>query len=192
VGALAGAGLVCPGCAKSKPSRFYLLAAQATSDASSESGRSLTIALGPVTFPEYLDRPQIVTRSADHRLELAEFDRWAEPLKPGALRVLAENLATLLGTQRVTVIPQKEPAAIDFRVSLEVLRLDGKPGQSITLVTRWAVFRRDGTEAVPVTKSVHVVETSASGYEGFAAAMSDALARFAREIADAMKRGAGS
>jgi uncharacterized lipoprotein YmbA len=38
------------------------------------------IGLGPITFPKYLDRRQIATRTGPYELEFVEFDRWAEAL----------------------------------------------------------------------------------------------------------------
>ncbi|UCC31474.1 MAG: membrane integrity-associated transporter subunit PqiC [Phycisphaerales bacterium] len=43
--------------------------------------------------------------TSGHRLTLAEFDRWAEPLAFGFSRVLAENLSALLLTDRVLLFP---------------------------------------------------------------------------------------
>lgn len=187
--ALGAACTILAGCAKSQPARFYLLAPISTVEfpaAASARERPPLVAISPGSFPDYLDRPQIVTRSGENRLELAEFDRWAEPLKQNALRVLAENLSVLLGTELVTVGPLREPAPIDFRIHLEVLRLDGAPGKSVTLVARWAVTGRNGAEVAPMSKSVHEVPAPSPGYEGFAAAMSESLARLAREIANAI------
>ena len=45
----------------------------------------LTVGVGPVTLPPYLDRPQLVTRAGSNRAVLADFDSWVEPL-PGHVR----------------------------------------------------------------------------------------------------------
>src|SRR5262245_19194049 len=41
----------------------------------------VSIGVGPVIMPGYLDRTQIVTRSGPDRVKLASFHRWAEPLE---------------------------------------------------------------------------------------------------------------
>ena len=41
------------------------------------SGDTLVIGVGPVEFPRFLDRPQIVTRRSQNRVEVSEFHRWA-------------------------------------------------------------------------------------------------------------------
>jgi len=37
------------------------------------SDTTLAIGVGPVEFPKFLDRPQIVTRKSQHRVEVSEF-----------------------------------------------------------------------------------------------------------------------
>ena len=64
--------LACGGCASPQPSRFYFLSS--TADAPSPGAASSpkvegTILVGPVEFPGYLDRPQIVTRSGPNEYE---------------------------------------------------------------------------------------------------------------------------
>ena len=95
------------GCGTSQPSHFYLLRAlspASASDLSETKQSSLSIGLGPVTFPEYLNRPQIVTKAGAHEVELAEFHKWAEPLKENVVNVLQENLSGLLSTDRICAV----------------------------------------------------------------------------------------
>ena len=56
------------------------------------SAEQIVIGIRPIDFPKYLDRQQIVSRTNGHRLKLAEFDRWAEPLGWSFARALAENV----------------------------------------------------------------------------------------------------
>ena len=83
LGALA-AGLALAGCADGQPTRFYTLSPLEASPcgASPTTMPDLTVGVGPVTLPTYLDRPQLVTRAGGNRMVLADFDSWVEPL-PG-------------------------------------------------------------------------------------------------------------
>jgi hypothetical protein len=121
---------------------------------------------------------------------LAEFDRWAEPLKSGFSRVLAENLSTLLSTDRVLLYPWKSAERVDYRITVDVTRFDGAPGAPVSLVARWAAFGPDGTELFPPRGSTVIVPTKGSGYEALAGAMSEAIGDFSLEIASAL-RGSG-
>jgi uncharacterized protein len=89
------------GCASTQAARFYVLSALpggGTASPGAAAERGLAIGVGPVTLPKYLDRPQIVTFTSPYALNVAEFDRWAEPLESTFVRVLAENLALLIPT----------------------------------------------------------------------------------------------
>ena len=83
--------------------------------------------MGPVLLPAHLDRPQIVTRASENRLVLAEFHKWGEPLNTNFARVLAEDLAVLLATERVAVFPWRRAVPVDYqlevRVASELLKL---------------------------------------------------------------------
>ena len=60
-----------------------------------------SIAVGPVSVPELVDRPQLVVRLGANQVALEEQARWAEPLRGAIARVVAANLATALGARVV-------------------------------------------------------------------------------------------
>jgi uncharacterized protein len=86
--------------------------------------RALTIGVGPVTLLPYLDRPQMVIRTSQAQLHLAEFDQWAASLQDTVARVLAENLSLLMPTARVVLHPWSWTTVIDQQVLLEVTQFD--------------------------------------------------------------------
>ena len=178
------------GCARSQTTRFYVLTpAHRPEEVPSEqpAGKKLVLGIGPIRFPEYLDRLQIAGRANGNRLTLAEFDRWAEPLESGFSRVLAENLSVLLSTDRVLLFPWKSREAINYRITVDVVRFDRGPGERISLVTRWAVFGPDGNELIPFRGSRIVVPMNGAGYESLTGAMSEAVGDFSLEIASALR-----
>jgi uncharacterized lipoprotein YmbA len=178
--------LVCSGCVElggsSAPSRFYLLTPLAESrDVPGDIG----LGLGPIRTPAYLDRPQIVTRVREHRLEVAAFDRWGEPLAESVARVTATNLARLLGTERVQRHPWRDSRSVQVEVEIDLLRFDGTLGDVVTLDAHWRM--RSG--GAPVQRASYISEPiEGDGYARLAAAMSRALASLAREIADTALR----
>ncbi|HEX5606452.1 MAG TPA: PqiC family protein, partial [Candidatus Binatia bacterium] len=68
-------------------------------------GNALSLGIGPIKIPRYLDREQLVTRISQNRFAIAENDRWAEPLEENFSRVLSENLSILLQIDRVAAFP---------------------------------------------------------------------------------------
>ena len=65
-----------------------------------------SIAVGPITLPEVVDRPQIVLRAGPNEVTFVELHRWAGPLKSEIPRIIADNLAAELNVKRVAAYPQ--------------------------------------------------------------------------------------
>jgi len=174
------------GCARSQPTRFYILTALEHGQEVVPGGttrHAIRVGIDPLDFPVYLDRPQIVAQEGEHRLRIAEFDRWAEPLGPRFALVLAENLSRLLNTESVVVLPRPERPSLDYRVTLEVMRFDGAVGKEVSLTARWAVHGPDDAALTGLRRSTITVPVTGPGYESVVAAMSRAVAEFSREIA---------
>lgn len=182
--------VITAGCASTKPSRFFTLSALASSETRTEAGAStpgLAIGVGPVKLPEHLDRPQIVTRSSRNELRLAEFDRWAGPLKDDFSRVLAENLSILLSTNRISLYPWRRSMPIDYQVVVDVTRFDGEIGGDARLDARWTVFGGRDKEVLSMHTSRISEPSGAQDYAALVAAQSRALGRLSREVAEAIK-----
>ena len=89
----------------------------------------VAVVVASVRLPQYLERPQIVTRSGDNRLQLAEFDQWGGNLYQDMTRVLAQNLARLdrgdharpLETWRALVEEVLEPVLVENGIQLQLL-----------------------------------------------------------------------
>jgi hypothetical protein len=148
---------------------------------------SRVIGVGPIHIPKYLDRPQIVTRATEQRLQLGEFDRWAEPLESAFPRVLVENLSRILATEEVTLWPSANRPMVTQRLAVEVIRFDGTPDGAAALVARWTVLGKDGNEIVPPTRSEFVIPSPSPGYEGMAKALSQAVERLSHDVASALR-----
>lgn len=171
------------GCGSSPMSRFYTLSA---TPAPAGAASDMSVAVGPVTIPSMLDRPQMVVSAGPNQVRLDEFNRWAAPLQSNISRVVADNLASILGTPRVSLFPQTANASADYRVVIQVQAFDTAPGDAATLDAVWTVSRtKDGKSQ---TGRTALKEASPSnGYDGVAAAHSRALARMSRDIADAIQ-----
>ncbi len=180
------------GCATgtSAPSQFYLLSPMPEAESAKDDAdlrNTLAIGVGPVTLPQYLDRPQIVTRESSNRLELGEFDRWAEPLKHNVTRVLAENLSVLLSTTRVAIHPWPRNTLLDYQIVVHVIRLDSKADGTVILKAHWSILKEEGGEVLR-TRLVRLTESAdSSDYEALAAAKSRALGELSRRIASALE-----
>src|SRR5262249_32692226 len=108
----------------SDPPRFYVLVGTLAPTAPSPSvdrDPGSPPGVGPTTLPRYLEGITIVTRR-ESELEVAEFDRWGEPLSEGVPRAIASHLSALLQTQRVFVFPWPAGTALDRQIVVDVSR----------------------------------------------------------------------
>jgi uncharacterized lipoprotein YmbA len=173
---------------RSAPARYYVLAEVPRSPVaapSAEPGRGSELGIGPVTLPRYLDRTNIVTRRGAE-IEVAEFERWGEPLSDSVPRAIAANLATLLHTERIVIFPWPSATNIEHQVMIDIIRFDGRPGGDVLLEARWRVLGREKNE-LALRYSALTEATGEPGYPALVAAMSRSLAMLSREIADAVK-----
>jgi len=190
------AGILCvslflvAGCSRSPTPRFYTLHSL-TDPGTERPGKTtdsgVAIGIGPIELPEYLNRPQIVTRVNPNEVEFAEFHRWAASLRDDFSSTLARNLSNILATDRVAAYPWTSKTPVDVQVKIDVIRFDGRLGKSVVLETAWALFGENRTKPLLSTASVVSEKVEQNGYEGLVQAQSRAIAGLSREIAGAIQ-----
>jgi uncharacterized lipoprotein YmbA len=179
--------LLVSGCATtSRPVDFYTLSPAIVAGAPGSPAancRDVVIGIGPVLWPRYIDRPQIVTRLSPNRISFDEFHRWAGPLEEDFERVLIDNLSRLLQTDYVIKSPGKLPYKPRYRVQIQINQFDGQPGDAVTLKAAWSLVDQSGDKEPALQESLIYQTTAGEGYEAMVAAASEAVAELSRRIA---------
>lgn len=125
------------------PSRFYILTPAAETGSSAPAlaptAAPVSLGLGPVKLPAYLDRPEVVTRAAPNRLELSKTERWGESLEKNFTQVLARDLVSQLGTQQIVVFPWYNTVHVDLQVRIDVYRFETDANATAELSARWMI-----------------------------------------------------
>jgi uncharacterized protein len=179
--------LLLGGCS-SPDARFYVLTDTATPaqpPADTATGIA-AIGIGPVELPEYLDRPQIVTRTDQNELQLAEFDKWAAPLKDNVIQVLAQNLGAFSPGNKVTVYPWKRATPLDYQVTIKITRFDRTVDGDSVLNAHWAVLTGDGGKELAAHDARYTERPAGAGSRATVAAMNRSLERFSQDIANTL------
>ena len=181
------AALLSPGCAGKPKTQYFTLGDVAPAAAAPLAARpELGLAVGPLEFPRYLDRPELVTRDGSHRLVLSNANRWAGSLRSDVLRVVADDLGRLLGTPRVVAFPTEPRFRLDYRVLLDLRELEGVPGEAVTLRMRWTIVPGGEGRALAVEEALVVEPVGSASVEDLVAAQRAALGQVSREIASAL------
>lgn len=175
------------GCS-SAPSHFYTLNSAATADGAPAA--TYAVEVGPVSVPASVDRPEIAVQTTATRIQYNEFNRWAAPLNDSIARVVAGDLAVLLGTPRVATAPLAnfEPA---YRVTIDVQRFESVRGQakgngSVLVEAVWVVSNSKGG-AARSGRTIARETAQGDGYDALVAAHSQALAKLSGDIAAAIR-----
>ena len=176
----------------SGPTNFYMLSplspTQAGTSAATAEGR-IRIGLATVVIPEYLNRNEIVFNLDNTVYQLAEFNQWAEPLNENLTRVLAENLTNLLRGDLIDVFLASDSSIpADYRLEVDVLRLDGNLGGQAALISQWALLEAEEDELILMRRSEYQEPAADNTYKGLVLAKSRTVEKLSRDIAAAIKK----
>ncbi len=178
------------GCVRSPAPRFYALSAMQDQVISRRSSpvQNAVIGIGPVKLADYLDQSQIVTRTSDNQVAKAEFHHWVGPFQDNFINVLADNIGSLLSTERIYLYPWRNSVPIDYQVTVDVVRCDGQLGDAAWLETRWSIFKCPEKKLLKTSRSSISEPVTGADYGDLVAAQSRALAKLSQEIATAIKQ----
>lgn len=168
------------------PARFYLLTptADSTGAPSQISSADLTIGLGPIKLPSYLDRAEVVTRAAPNRIELSKTDRWGESLQNAFISVLSRDLAAQLGNRRIMTFPWYSTAHIDLQVQVEVYRFETDSRGDAQLSANWTILSGLDKKILYSAESNLTQSSKPGDATDGAAALSRTVGDLSREIAN--------
>lgn len=185
---VAGSGALLGACGSSPTATFYTLNVDAALAplVPLVPSTAVHVVVSPVTIPDVVDRPQIVTRVGSNQVAFDEFARWGEPLKGDIARAIAGDLARLLGSDRVSVFDAGLDVALTWRVRVDVMRFDAVPGEALTIEALWSVVP-PGRSTPVVGKSLVRQQIDGHGYDALVSAGDRALGAVSHEIAAAIQ-----
>lgn len=182
--------LLLVGCGGKSPSVAYYnltpISAEAP-EAKTVTYPEVLLGVGPVTAPEYLKSALIVTRQGANRLEFNEFHRWAGMFEPDFASILGNNLALLLGTDKVVFYPWLSTFKPDYRLVVEVIRFDGDLQGDAVLSARWMISASSGGKLLASGKSDLRQRLASPGYDALVDAESQLVNQFSRQLAGELR-----
>ena len=184
----------CVSAGTSPQARFYSLRSLKDKEITKFEAPALkeaVIGLGPLELPAYLSRPQIVTRRGDNELELAEFNRWAEPLEDAILRVVAQNLMLIFPETKVLLYPWGYYEPLNYQVAVEIISIDAVLQNEVQLCINWSALNAEDKKVFLTKNSTYNIKVNKSNYNGMIEALNQGLYDFSLEIAKAIAAEAG-
>ncbi|MBW2657671.1 MAG: membrane integrity-associated transporter subunit PqiC, partial [Deltaproteobacteria bacterium] len=146
-----------------------------------------------VTVPEYLNRSEIVINLDNTVYQLADFSKWAEPLSDNLTRVLEENLTNLLHDDSIDIFLASDSSIPpDYRLEVDVLRLDGNLGDQVTLVAQWALLAAEEDDLIVMRRSEYQASAADNTYKELVMAKSRTIEKLSQDIALNVKTALGN
>ncbi|MDD4894815.1 MAG: PqiC family protein [Candidatus Omnitrophica bacterium] len=141
------------------------------------------IGIGPVRIPEYLNRPQIVTRDKNGMLTFAQFDRWGDPLDLALTRLISGNLAVMLPQASFEIFPWNMAIPVNYQVIADFVQLEAELNKDLFLAVQWSIIDAQENKMM-VTKKFELRKTiSPHNYSGLVKALSESCVLLSGEIA---------
>jgi uncharacterized lipoprotein YmbA len=169
------------GCGRTPQTNFYTLTPTVTKITAPIAAKAPTFTIAAVTLPEIIDRPQLIMPDNGSKVHMLETHRWAEPLKSAIPRILSDNLARLIGPDRISFYPQYASGRADYRIFLDIQQFEALKGE-VVVDAIWTIKPAEKSTSV-TGRSRQVVPLKGEAYETIVAAYSEALGSIAREIA---------
>ncbi|MBT6276393.1 MAG: membrane integrity-associated transporter subunit PqiC [Chromatiales bacterium] len=180
-----------PNIAETSDTRFYVLGdLPASTQPLPGAARTppLTVDLAALTIPQYLQRPQIVTRIEKNQLFLSEFHNWGGSLEKNMMRVLASNLSLLLATPEIHIATRRSPPNVSARVEVEVMQFERRPDRRAVLSVQWRLVQAN-RDRTPIISKINILESepvASASMDATVAAMSDLMGELSIVIAEAI------
>jgi len=171
------------GCINTPLPDYYVLTPESGELSGLAQLTDLAVGVGPITIPETVNRPNIVTPQDKNKLEVAEYHRWSEPLRENVSRVVITNLANRLGINKLYAYPWLR-TEIDNIARIDVLQMTGTLGEKVYLQVRWQILTGEKPYQLLQTKITEYSKTvNGGGYSSLVAAYSAAYASLSDDIA---------
>ncbi len=174
--------LLLAGCGSAE--KFYRLSAEAPA---TTGGAALSLGVGPVTLPSYVDRAELVYQSGPNEFAVPTNARWAGSLRDNITQVLAADLGRLLGGRELLAYPWPAGSPPGTEVAIDIRQFHGISGNDAVLDFSWQLLGRNGPTSGRYSASLRE-PIHGDGYAAVVAAESRLLARAAEEIARTVRR----
>lgn len=174
------------GCGTSPPVRYYGLEPLPTDTFTVK--ESVVVGIGPLRVPEYMTRPQIVTRGrGGTQMMIDDFNRWAEPLDEAIHRVVAANVDSLVSDVTVVAFPYSNLIGVNYRLVGSVDRFDVDTDGRAVLIVQWGVGDSEHVAHIAPRRSRYEAQAGSTGTDAIVRAMNDTINQFSREIASELE-----
>ena len=177
------------GCSRSPNVRHFMLGVTAKAGADSSEDpvidredSKISILVGPIRLPRYLDRPQIARRKKGGEVKLDEFNRWLGGFETNLTTALAADIRSRVGSPRVVAYPSSPPFQVDYSIRIHVDEWIVDESNDLRVHLRWAIEDRKGTGEPQMSSFKTLVELDGRSTAALVEAHDKVISELSREL----------
>ena len=165
--------------------KYYSLSADGTAPVGTA---GLSVGVGPVTLPGYLDRAELVFQSGTNEYQIPTTARWTGSLKDNISSVLATDLGERLHSGSIVSFPWDQKAKLRYQVAVDISQFQAISGQGAVLNVTWRVLDGTGANVLSRHNASFQERIVGDGYDPVVAAQSRLLSKLADAVAASLSR----
>lgn len=177
----------------SSASNFYILTPTNNyQQIDSNSKSEISVGVGNLELPDYLQKPQIVTFKNNNELYYDEFNRWAQPLDENFTDIVLENLSQMIPTNNIYLFMWPEEESDIFQISIKINQFELRSDSTIILDARWSVSVSNEIVFLMTERSSYKEKITNLDYEQIVATLSKLIGELCKDIASEVNKKAAN
>ena len=176
-----GAALLLAACGGGE--KFYQLSADG---AAPVRAAGLSIGIGPVGLPGYIDRAELVFQDGPNEFQVPPDARWSGTLQENVLRALRDDVGRRLNSGNVLTFPWPPGVTVRYQVAIDVRQFHAVSGGNAVLEGSWRIVDPSDGRTISHHNGSYQEAISGDGYNPVVVAESHLLAQLADGIVQSL------
>lgn len=172
-------------CASEQITYYYTLRpiTPASPNADPVLNNSASVGIGPITFPDFLDQAAVVSYQQNNVLRVPYYQVWAGDFEPMILNVLAANISSITGKQKVLPFPWDNRHRPEYQIRIHIEEFAGTLGKQARLQVKWTLLSDQGKTEKLSRAEIIQVDLNDSQYDTYVIALNTLLTDFSKKLA---------
>ena len=169
-------------CSSSGPkTQYYSLFPGASSEKNSLK-EDLSVGVGPVILPEFLDNSAIVSVFNQNQVRVSGYHAWAGDLDTAIARVMTDHIASATGLNNISAFPWDSRAKPAYQIRIDIEDFSGELGGEVSLKAKWTLIDQEQRRIVATGREALTENTASNAYPDYVKSLNSLLIDFSNVI----------
>lgn len=147
----------------------------------------LFVAIGPVTLPGYIDRPELVFQSGTNQFQVPTTAVWTGTLHDNVVQTLRDDVGRRLDSGNVVAFPAPSGTPVRYQVEVNVAQFHAISGTNAILDVSWRVVEPSSGRTISRHNGSYSEPIAGDGYDAVVKAESGLVGQLADGIVRSLR-----